>query len=114
MRLPETRRRKDSSGSSPRLHCRCCLRARRLQTNPPEGNTQTTGYHRHPIMMQRGFRVRRATLTWDCVLAPKAFGDFLNIPLNTPPASWRRKKVTLKVFLLSLLPESSPAADKSS
>lgn len=29
------------------------------------------------------------TLTWDCVLALKGFGDFLKIPLNIPPDSWK-------------------------
>lgn len=28
--------------------------------------------------------------TWDCVLDPTGFGDFLNIPLKIPPASWNK------------------------
>lgn len=78
--------------------------------------------------------------TWDFVLCPKAFGDFLKIPLNIPPASWNMShmkqvceilpimeefskeyfcfhKLTLALLSterLSALPESSLGADKSS
>uniref|UniRef100_A0A8D3AGT9 Uncharacterized protein n=1 Tax=Scophthalmus maximus TaxID=52904 RepID=A0A8D3AGT9_SCOMX len=41
-------------------------------------------------------KVRRTTLTWDCALAPKGFGDFLKIPLNIPPDSWEKEKSLFK------------------